>query len=105
MNPFLQLHIQSKGQVGVIEKEMAVAKWDIWVSGRENERGIVEQDTQLTVNSWSWCHFTVKVGLISQEAKLVFIVIFFFFSCKLQAPTIHLYHKVQQTTEAHPWLQ
>lgn len=45
--------------------------------GKERVRdrgGVVEWDIQKAQwDTWSWCHSLVKVGLISLEAKLVFI--------------------------------
>lgn len=52
------------------------------MSGRENERQtesgvggeVVECNVQKAQwDTWSWCHSLDKVGLISLEAKLVFI--------------------------------
>lgn len=44
------------------------------ISNKEKVSGVVECHIQKAQwDTWSWCHSSAKVGLISREAKLVFI--------------------------------
>lgn len=74
--PLCSTFVCSEGQVGVMEQEKKKSQETEWVAERIRRKDKTEEWIMRNAqwDTWSWCHSSAKVGVISQETKLVFIV-------------------------------